>query len=216
MARLLPALADNFAFEVAKAEELVSRLEMANITLATSLGRNHQIGLTSLELSYELAFLRVFLAWEIFLEEVFLRLLCGYAPRGGVREPLQPGVSYCRTITDAELVVLGGQHYKLWHNPLHIVGRARSFFQGGHFELVIASNQASLHDFARIRHRVAHAQKHAKREFDVVTMSMASRRYPASRPGRFLRDWRRHVVPPARHFSAITSDLLGLARQICP
>lgn len=216
MPRALPPLANHFATEIAKAEHLVRRLEAAHVTLS-SLGKAHpQIGLTSIELSYELAFLRIFLAWEIFLEQTFLRLLCGYAPLGGVQEQLLPGITYSRNIAAAETMVLGGRNFRLWYNPAHLIGRARGYFANGNFEFVISSNQSALEELAAIRHRIAHAQEHARQEFDDATMSLASRRYPGSRPGRFLRDWRRNSVPPSRWLSSISADLLGLARQICP
>ena len=65
MPRPLPLLANEFAAEIGKAEQLVRRLEAARIALNSGRTKQPQIGLTSLELIYELAFLRIFLGWEI-------------------------------------------------------------------------------------------------------------------------------------------------------
>jgi hypothetical protein len=215
MPRVLPALADDFQSEVDAANMLIKRLEAAQISLSES-GKPYQIGIAAIELTYELAFLRMFLAWEIFLEEVFLRLICGYAPKGGTPEPLAQGQSYRRTIDDAETAILGGKAYRLWHNPSEVIKRTRGFLSGSNFELVIASKQSDLTDYAAIRHRIAHAQEHARVKFDGVTMTLAARRYRGSRPGRFLRDWKTRAMPPTRYVAAISADLAALARQICP
>jgi hypothetical protein len=215
MPRILPALADEFDSEVSKANLLARSLESAQVILSQS-GNSSQIGIAAIELTYELAFLRMFLAWEVFLEEVFLRLICGYAPRGGAPEPLAPGQTYRRTIGDAETDVLRGKAYRLWHNPSEVINRARGFLSGSNFELIIASKQSDLDDYAAIRHRIAHAQEHARVRFDSVTMALAARRYRGSRPGRFLRDWKTRAIPPTRYLTAISNDLAALARQICP
>jgi|GEM_PF-2488070 len=216
MPRPLPELADEFAAEIRKAEQLTCGLEAARIVLNSRSRSQSHIALASLELTYELAFLRVFLAWEVFLEQTFVRLLCGYVTPSGNQEPLLPGISYYRTMAAAEVALLRGQQFKAWYNPNHVISRASSFFARGNFELVIASKQSDLENFAAIRHRIAHAQEHARRNFDAATMSLAARRYRASRPGRFLRDFRSRSVPPTRWLFSISSDLLGLARQICP
>jgi hypothetical protein len=194
---------------------LIERLERANVFLG-QISTQPQIGVVTIELAYELAFLRVFLAWEVFLEDVFLRLLCGYARSGGALEPLAAGQNYRRTLADAEIAVLQGRAYKLWHNPTDVVDRAKIFFTGSAFELAIASKQADLGYYAAIRHRIAHAQEHARIQFDLATMQLAARRYRGSRPGRFLRDWKRGTMLPTRHFSAIVDDLAVLAKLICP
>ena len=215
MPRTLPNLTRIFSQEIAKAEDFVQRLEAAHVYLSSG-SSNQQIGRTALELAYELSFLRIFIAWEQFQEQTFARLLCGYIPRGRTQEPLAAGQQYRRTINDAELAILAGQQYRLWHNPTQVAARARAFFAGGSFELIIASNQAALIEFAAIRHRIAHAQDHARQEFDNATMSLASRRYGGARPGKFLRDWQRLVIPRRRWISVISSDLKNLAAQICP
>src|SRR6185437_3003300 len=102
-----------------------------------------QISMSDLEFSYELAFLRIFLAWEILLEQSFLRLICGYQHSGG-QEPLVVGKTYFWKVTQAEAAVLGGKDYKLWHNPKHVITRAQQFLSGSRYELTIASTQSRL------------------------------------------------------------------------
>lgn len=215
MPRPLPALADDFEREIAQAIDLTSRIEAAQLALHGLGALRGEIGLTGLEQSYELAYLRTFLAWEVFLESTFYRLLCGYTSLG-VQEIRVGGAAYTRTFADAEAAVLGGRGYVLWHNPDHVIARADRFFQPGQYRLVIASATTRVGYFAAIRHRIAHSQDHAKRTFDQVTASLAGRRYRASRPGRFLRDWAPGAHPPERWLHVISDEMLGLARQICP
>src|SRR5947207_11478693 len=64
--------------------------------------------ITRLEALYELAFLRVFAAWEVCLEEIMCRSLCGYRSKSG-REKLTGGLGHFRTISAAQLAILNGQ-----------------------------------------------------------------------------------------------------------
>lgn len=167
---------------------------------------------SKLELLYELAFLRVFIAWENFLEQTFLRFLCGYQHSGGQESLI--GAQYCPTLNAAENVVLGGRQYASWHNPNAVVIRSQQIFSKGRHETVLSSNIARLEHFAAIRHRVAHSQAHAKKQFDTATMTLSGRRYPGSRPGKFLRDLSSAHSPPQRWIKVISLELSGLAGQI--
>src|SRR5579883_618417 len=155
-----------------------------------------------LEALHELAYLRVFSAWEICLEAVFYRSLCGYASQAG-QEILHVG-AYHRNLAAAETAVLGGSSYLLWHNPVKVIHRCRQHIVSGVpgcpglQESIISSNQARLECFARIRHRVAHDQDNAKQNFDTSTLLIAGRTYLGSRPGKFLRDRDNSTAPPRK------------------
>lgn len=165
-----------------------------------------------LEALYELAFLRIFIAWEEFLEASFYRYMCGYASaRHGQAMPI--GVFH-PTLLSAEAAVLGGQPYKSWYKPSTVVARSQVHMSNGRHEIVINSSLGRLGDFAAIRHRIAHHQSDARAKFDSATLALAGRTYPASRPGRFLRDWHPRSSPPTRWLETIIGDLVGLATQI--
>ena len=116
----------------------------------------------------------------------------------------------------AEKFALGHQDFMLWHNPARVIGRLQGYFSNGAFELVLSSAQVRLGYFSSIRHRVAHEQRHARQQFDATTMQLAGKRYAASRPGRFLRDWDKTVTPHRRWLSSIGNELANLARQLAP
>lgn len=214
MPRLLPPLAADFDKEVARAINLVERVEKARIALQSDIKNKKLLHYSNIETLHEFAYLRVFLAWEAFLEQTFFRYLCGYRNTVGQETIRNP--SYCATLTDAENAVLGERDYVLWHNPQKVVSRAQTFFVRGRHEQVIRSNQARLELFAKVRHRIAHSQRHAKGQFDLASMALCGKRYSGSRPGRFLRDQLPTVSPPRSWLYEISTELVGLAFQIGP
>jgi hypothetical protein len=212
MPRRLPRYDQEFIRRAGFALSCISHIEQARV-LGLQSGDN-LITLADVEYTYELAFLRIFLGWEQLLEDAFTRLICGYSRSGG-QEPLRSGTNYYGTIAHAEAAILGSRDYELWHSPTRVIQRARQFLTGSHYELVIASASARITHLAAIRHRIAHSQTHAERQFDAATMSLAGKRYRASRPGRFLRDWVSGSMPPSRWISTLAVELGNLAVQIC-
>jgi hypothetical protein len=166
------------------------------------------------ELLYELAYLRIFIGWESFLEQTFVRYLCGYRSTGGVTfSPTGAGAFYTK-IQDAETSVLGGRQFVLWHDPISVMRRAQRFLINCPHESVIASHATRLTDYGSVRHRIVHGQEDARLKFNNATMNLAGRRYRGARPGRFLRDWDRSTTPPQRWLSVLGADLANLAQQI--
>lgn len=172
-----------------------------------------------IEYLYELAFLRLFAAWESTVESVFLRMMCGHETRAGQKERLLSG-SYCRSLIDAETALLRGQNYVLWHNASKIIQRCQTHFckrRMGNppiIERVISSHQARLDDWAAVRHRIVHEQSDARAKFDNASRAFAGRTYPASRPGKFLKDLDASVTPPRKWIDTAIAELTGLARQM--
>src|SRR5688500_4533197 len=89
-------------------------------------GRRVRIHSTRLQAIYEMAFLRIYVEWEATLEEVFLRLLCGYTSPS-CTTTLHPSSSYFPSLSVAEAALLRGARYILWHDPARIVGRSQRF-----------------------------------------------------------------------------------------
>lgn len=214
MPRRMPPLAAEFSDSTEKAVDLSVAVEEARLHLVHDLGERGLLYTHRLELIYELAFLRLFLAWEEFLEESLVRYLCGYSHIHG-QETLLSG-KYYGTLNSARSAVRGGRGYVLWHNPNKVVTRARRWFDKSRHELVIASSIGRLQYFAAVRHRIAHSQSHARAQFDAATMALIARRYRGGRPGRFLRDWVPGANPPVRWLDRIGDELVGLAYQIVP
>lgn len=209
----MPPLAPNFASACSTACRLAEAGEQVRV-LGGTIARNH-ITVPRLEYLYEIAYLRIFIAWEDFLEESFVRYLCGF------RSSLGPigragGAAHCPSIQAARTLLYGTQQYKLWHDAQVIVKRSQGYFQNGLHETVINSSQTRLQWFANIRHRVAHGQLDAQRKFDAATVQLVGRRYPGSRVGRFLRELVANQNPPVRWLDLIASELSALALQVVP
>jgi hypothetical protein len=175
--------------------------------------------LARLEALYELAYLRVFAAWEAYLEAIFYRSLCGFASRSG-QEKLAAG-NYFRKLEDAEAAVLKGRSYLLWHNPHGVIGRCQGYFvsatNGGGpcaQETAIASSLTRLEHFAATRHRIVHDQADAKAKFNGATLHLAARTYDGSRPGKFLRDFDTSKVPQQRWLEVLVTELGSLMAQM--
>jgi hypothetical protein len=169
-----------------------------------------------LEALYELAFLRVFAAWEICLESLFYRSLCGYASSAG-QETLVGGRAYFTSLASAELVVLGSKRtYMLWHDPQQVINRCKGYIASGPClqEITIASNLSRLVQLSATRHRIVHNQTDAKKKFDSATLAITGRTYAASRPGKFLRDWDPSTSPPRRWLEVVVAELSALTRQM--
>jgi hypothetical protein len=85
----------------------------------------------------------------------------------------------------------------------------------GNHEVVLNSDIARIINFKSVRNRIAHTSDHARLQFDIATRALAAKRYPASSPGRFLRDVGIAAPIPMTWLEVISSELQGLAAQIC-
>lgn len=209
----MPGLEAVFRQRVMEAIKLAEIGETARAeSMAGSLTRQ-EFYYHRIEFLYEMAYLRIYLAWETFLEDTFQRYLCGYTSKAG-RAAIHPGKTYCSTLANAEKLIIGKYDYVLWHNPSRVVKRSDKFFKSSPIAKVIHSYTSRLDDLAAIRHRIAHSQDNARRKFDSATMTIAGRRYRGSRAGAFLRDRDCSVHPHMRWLDKLGRELTGLAAQI--
>lgn len=212
MPRVMPPLAAAFQQRILEALAVSQAGDLAAASPLGSVMRQEWYA-ARVELLYELAFLRMFIEWELFLEQTFLRYLCGYRSSAGTLYIAVNG-GYCHTLQLAEATILAGRSFVLWHDPVRVIDRSRRFLVGCPHETVLASNRARLIDMAAVRHRIAHGQADARQKFDIATMNLIGRRYRGSRPGRFLRDWDRSTTLQRRWLETLGMELANLAQQI--
>lgn len=217
MPRRIPRFDIALASQARAATEIVTAGEIAHASGSPAIRREWTIA--RLEALHELAYVRVFAAWESFLEAVFFRYLCGYASSVG-QETLVSG-RYFPSIAAAEQDVLGPRRtYLLWHSPQQVIDRCQKYIRSGspaypaRQETVIASSVARLDALAATRHRIVHEQTDARNKFDNATLLFVGRTYPASRPGRFLREWNHSTMPRQRWLETTISELTALASQM--
>jgi hypothetical protein len=213
MPRTMPPLGVRFSREVNRALSLARAGELVRATSPSGSVAVREFSQSRLEALYEMAYLRVFMLWETFLEQSFLRYICGFAASAGPQS-LTGGTR--RTLFDAEQAVLRGHDYVSWANPGSVEARCRHFIKYGLHEQIVSSNRSRLEWFASVRHRVAHPSAYAKGQFDTATMGLAGRRYRGSSPGRFLRDRTPGLPHRERWIREIGDELTSLARQIVP
>ena len=173
-----------------------------------------RISSRQLEQIHELAYLRVFIEWEVFLEESFFRYVAGYTNSAG-RQTTVTG-RYARSYQLAEQAVLGGASFLLWHNPTKVIARAQRFFVAGLHESVLQSNLTRLQAFANVRHRIVHNHADSRANFGPASNEIAGRRYIGGRPGTLLRDF--DASSPVRRSWAqvVLEELFAMAKQIAP
>lgn len=216
MPRCMPRFDRSLSDQAQLAIGIVRAGEIAHVSGGTTIRKEWSVN--RLEALYELAYLRVFATWEMCIEAVFYRSLCGYASAAG-QETLVSG-RYFSSIAAAEAAVLAGRSYVLWHNPQHVIDRCRTFIKSGApgcpslQENIISSNITHLLHLSYTRHRIVHEQADAKRKFDTATVQITGRVYPASRPGKFLRDWNTSTVPRRRWLEVAIAELTALTSQI--
>jgi hypothetical protein len=194
---------------------IVSAGEISRLSSVTTIRKEWSA--TRLEALYELAYLRLFAAWETYLEAIFYRSLCGFTSSAG-QEQLIRG-AYFSSIAAAEADVLGGNAYALWHNPQRVIDRCKRYIKSGVGcpcvqEVTITSNLTRLEHLAATRHRIVHDQKDAKNKFDLATLHIAGRTYLASRPGKFLRDYDTSKSPQQRWLEVAVTELSSLMAQM--
>lgn len=214
----MPPLAASFAGEVTRWVDLGRSGEVVRVAAAGNPAVLSELRPPRLEALYEVAFLRIYLSWEVFLEESFTRLLCGYTVAApGVSRSGTP-FSLLRaafpTLSDASRAILGGNPYVSWADPDKVIRRSRTFVRDGPHEMVLRSAGARLTALRDVRNRIAHPSVSARRDFDAATMALVGRRYRGSSPGRFLRDWGTTISPPQRMLTAVGRELVSLAAQV--
>lgn len=216
MPHMMPALMAHFEQSALRALDLVTKVETARTRLSGASDRS-LLHPERLEFVYEMAFFRLYLAWEEFLEETFVRYLAGYVSANYVPVPVR-GVPYS-SLSSAWNGYLNGKKYKLWHDPGIVIARSRGHLVGAPHEMVINSALADLQHRAAIRHRIAHAQEHARTAFDTATIALIGRTVKASKAGRFLRlDYVAPgagvVTPGYTWLHRLADDYISYANQI--
>ncbi len=210
----MPNLVSRLRDEVSRAAMLARAGETLRASLLGDPRLGRELTLFRLHFLYEIAYLHVFVNWEAFLEESFLRYLCGYFCSTGKQVTVTG--NYAGTLAVARTQLFGGHPYLLWHGASTIEARSRIYFIAGLHETVVASSRSRLEWFAAIRHYIAHKHEDARGKFDAACMNLCGRRFRGSRPGAFLRERTTSGVPPLRWLELIGDELVKLAAQIVP
>lgn len=171
------------------------------------------IGRERTELIAGFASLRVHLAWEEFLEETFVRYLCGIPPTGGAGPVLrQP---QCANLTAARTLMLGGKDFVGWQRkPAR--KRARRYFDAGYnYTPALIAAADSIDTLVAVRNAVAHRSPSATRIFYERVRGRLGYLPAGVTPGRFLlRDDPKY--PGRKVIESLARDLRAAANTIAP
>lgn len=162
----------------------------------------------------ELAFFRVFSAWEAFLEETFILYMLGQqAPRGRKKVhrygfPPNEDAAYAW--------VAGENRYANW-NPDKVSGRAKRFFKdGGPFLAALTSQQNLLSQMKSVRNAIAHDSEDARKKFEAVVRNELGALPPNTTAGSFLLATKPKTAPPVSFLEFYFDELVKVARKIVP
>jgi hypothetical protein len=186
MPKNMARLDDQLARQVDLSLKIVAQTEALWLTAPPTSDIRRNLKVEQLETLYEAAFLRIFTSWEMFLEEVQIRFMAGYATGGYQPAPL-PGRRTYSTIEAARTALYDGRAYLLWHNPTTNADRCARWLASSPIETLSRANQAQLENFASVRHRIAHSSSDASAKFTAATLTLSGTTATHPNPGRFLR-----------------------------
>ncbi|GAB1434260.1 hypothetical protein MASR2M32_04710 [Sphaerotilus sulfidivorans] len=140
-----------------------------------------------------LSFLKIVAAWEDFLEESFVRYLCGAKTSNGYAPKLN--ITGCKNIQTAYNLLNGSSDFKIgrdylsWSNLKHLENRAALFFVDGKpYSELMDYNKNLIREATLIRNRVAHSSEKCVQDFNRLVKAKKSiaKLPPGFTVGRFL------------------------------
>lgn len=180
--RMLPL--DELRKSIGASIRLVSATEALWTAAPPTSQLRRQLTAGQLEALYEAAYLRMFAAWEAYLESMTVRFLARKASPGYT--PIcPPGCSLYRTLTLARSALFGSRDYLLWHNPQAVVTRVAGVLTNSPVEVVVSANLSDISNMAAVRHAIAHNSNDAIAKFQVASLQLAG--VSMGSPGHFLR-----------------------------
>ena len=163
----------------------------------------------------EMAFLRAFQAWEVFVEESFILYLWGHKPPRG-RAPSRYAFPPSHR-TAMEWVIPEGRDYAQWTVAQHVTERAERFFKaGGPFSPVLKGNQNALDEIRTIRNAIAHKSLGARLKFEKMVRDKLSVLPPKLTVAGFLSTTEPKSTPPIVFLEYYIGRIDSAARQIVP
>jgi hypothetical protein len=161
----------------------------------------------------ELAFFRVFSAWEAFLEESFILYMLGQkAPKG--RKIHRYG--FPPNEDAAYEWVNEGRPYAKW-TPDDIKPRAKRLFRDGKpFSQAITNHHNLLFQVKTVRNAIAHDSASARDKFEEMVRNELRTLPPNTTVGSFLLTTKPRTTPPISFFEFYLDSIIKVADEIVP
>ncbi len=126
--------------------------------------RSFGIPRIQLEMIVEMAYLRIFVSWESFLEESFIRYATGAIPPSGHAPNT---LIHPQNIGHALELVLSGRDYISWNSASEVIQRSTLYFQDGEpYRSALEPAITDLDEMNIIRNRIAHKSVKSKSKFN--------------------------------------------------
>jgi len=211
VARRLATVISEFSKTVRESRALASDAQLWSVpippTTAPMLKPKRRDALT------ELAFFRVFSAWEAFLEETFILYLRGQqAPRG---RPIQR-YGFPPSEDAAYEWVAEGHGYASWASDKVKVRAKRLFKNGRPYETAFTSHHNLLYQLVTVRNAIAHNSAHAREKFEVLVRNELGTLPPNTTPGSFLLALKPRSSPPVSFVEFYFEEIKRVAAKIVP
>jgi hypothetical protein len=166
MPRRVAVLRTQFQASVASAVSFAQRGQQARRQHAAvpAFSREH------LEWVHEAALLKIFVAWETYLENVMGCYALGERSASGYRAPRLPKRRISMTLPEMLLVFRGDQRYVGWADPYKVIGRAKGWFRDGEpFTTRVGAGAQILTYLLVLRNAIAHESDTAHERFITET-----------------------------------------------
>lgn len=210
-ARRLGTALNTFARALKEAKDLADDARQWAIPPAP--GARAQITIRRRDLLIEIAFLRAFTSWEIFLEETFLLYLLGHQPPKG-SAPRRYGFPQDKDA--ASEWCSDGKPYAKWDTK-EVLKRANRWFKDGKpFTPALQSQQSRLKQLVTIRNAVAHESSAARAKFENVVRTELQALPPGITVGGFLLALQPNSNPPLTYLDLYLGHVQQVALNIVP
>jgi hypothetical protein len=201
----------SFSRSIKDARELANDAHKWSIPLAP--GARAQITLQRRDTLTEMAFLRAFTSWEVFLEQAFVLYLLGHRPPKGA-PPRRYG--FPPTPAAAAEWCLEGRNYAKW-NAADVQRKANQWFKDGKpFTPILQARQSHLKQLVTIRNAIAHESSEAKAKFEALVRDELGALPPGTSVGNFLMTTKPTSTPPISFMEFYLTQIEGVAMTIVP
>jgi hypothetical protein len=213
--KIMPALGTKCVQDFNTTLTLAANTETLWLTAPPARVVRKQLKAVQLEALYEATFLRIFSAYESFLEDSLAHFMAGYST-STYTPTAAPTATLHRSLKSARAALYGKKRYLLWHDVGTTIKRAQVNISGCPVEMALTGNQSNLEDYASIRHHIAHNSRDSATQFAAAANRLTGSTHRL-RPGHLLRapDIRDPLNQP-KWIRTIVDDLATTVLQICP
>ena len=158
----------------------------------------------------ELAYLKIYLAWEQFLEETLLGYMMGGQSAKGYKVS---SYVFPKNYSHALDIINQGRDYSIW-TPDVVIRKANQFFKRHPYVRILNPLIRYLNEMKCVRNAIAHSSKTSREKFKTLVRSRIGYASYKVTPGHFLA--KSPSVAAPTFFEYYTSFLINASKKIAP